>query len=692
MRSPAERNNKFALEELFCRILRCSGFCYLFRKSLWRTWAAILYYHDPKPAVIDAHLEYLARVSRIVALPKLWSSFSKTPLAVITIDDGMVGNLELKEVFQKHRVRPMIYLSTGIICSGCGFWWLMFGSGAHKKIESLKLLDNETRKKVLKALGFEQTRKITPRQAVAVEQLRSMLDWANLGAHTRFHPILTRCEDQECKDEISLSKKELLPFIGVELNHFAYPNGTYSDREIGYVRDAGFESARTCNPGWNGCQSDRYRLKAIYIDDDASVDKFAVQLTGVPAIARHLFAKVFYTPIKESERHDITHSQALFSKLEEVKELSKVQASESNSQPQPIAVLIGQLAAGGGSERQLYMFLAGCDRTCWAPVVYVSGVLGFWEGPIRKLGIPVVLLRGNPLAKMWQFRAACIAQDTKCFFSWSSYTNCYGLALIGGGIRCIGSFRNALFADLPMHFRWLWSWISMASVSTIVCNSSETKTQIAARHGSGKKVVYVPNAVEIFAPEQMRVWRGQWRARLGLRGDALLVLGVGRLAPQKNFARFIDVIAQVNRQLPVRGVIAGKDRGCLADLQGQVARRGLHDTVQFIGHVPDARELVCAADIFLLTSDHEGMPNVVLEAMAAGVPCVTTGVNSIGDLIQDGVTGFVTAHNVDDLAQNVVRLAADAGLRRAVGVRARASIERRYRQEQIACHLWALCE
>jgi peptidoglycan/xylan/chitin deacetylase (PgdA/CDA1 family) len=300
MRSKTVRNSRFPLDELFYRILRCSGFCYLFRKSLWRNRAAILYYHDPKPAVIDAHLEYLSRVSRIVSLPKLWGSFSKTPLVVITIDDGMIGNLKLKEVFQKHRVRPMIYLSTGIITSGSGFWWLNFRQNQRDKIESLKLLDNNTRKKVLYDLGFEQTRKVTPRQAIAAEELRSLTDWADLGAHTRFHPILTKCEDQECKEEISLSRKELLPFIGIELTHFAYPNGTYSNREIGYVRDAGFESARTCETGWNSCQSDRFRLKAIYIDDAASLDKFAVQLTGVPGLARSLLAKVFFTPVNES--------------------------------------------------------------------------------------------------------------------------------------------------------------------------------------------------------------------------------------------------------------------------------------------------------------------------------------------------------------------------------------------------------
>lgn len=372
-------------------------------------------------------------------------------------------------------------------------------------------------------------------------------------------------------------------------------------------------------------------------------------------------------------------------------ETSQVEPREDTSQPQAIAVLIGQLTPGG-SERQLYMFLAHCDRTRWAPVVYVSGELGFWEAPIRKLGIPVVLLRGSFLAKMRQFRAACVANDTKCFFSWSSYTNGYGLALIGRGIRCIGSYRNALFADLPARGRWLWSWASLAGISTVVCNSPETQAQVAGRGGAGKQIVHVPNGVEIFAPEQVRAWREQWRTRLGLGDDAVLVLGAGRLAPQKNFALFIDVIAQVYREKPVQAIIAGADEGCLATLQCQVARLGLQEVIRFIGMVPDARELICAADIFMLSSDHEGMPNVVLEAVAAGVPCVATRVNSIDDLIEHGATGFVAAHSIDGLARHVARLAADADLRRAMGSRARAAIDCAYRPDQVVRQLWAVAE
>ncbi|BAU92784.1 group 1 glycosyl transferase [Methylorubrum populi] len=357
--------------------------------------------------------------------------------------------------------------------------------------------------------------------------------------------------------------------------------------------------------------------------------------------------------------------------------------------PEPIAVMVGQLAQGG-SERQLYAFLAHRDPARWAPVLYVSGELGFWEEPIRSLGVPIVLLRGSAAAKMARFRAACRAHRPACFFSWSSYTNPYGLALTGMGVRRVGSFRNAGFADLPERFRGLWSKASLAGLSIAVCNSRETRQTLLTRGSTAQQAVYVPNGVETPPAMQAAAWRREWRARFGLGESEILVVGVGRLAPQKNFARFLDVIALVRARAPVRAVIAGEDMGCRPDLEVRAARLG--DTVTFAGRVPDARELICAADVFLLTSDHEGMPNVLLEAMSAGVPCVTTRVNAVGDLVCHGETGLVAGHDAGELADYVARLATDGSLRRRIGARARAAVMRDHDPAAVAARLWELCE
>lgn len=360
------------------------------------------------------------------------------------------------------------------------------------------------------------------------------------------------------------------------------------------------------------------------------------------------------------------------------------------ARPQPIAIVIGQLSQGG-SERQLYMFLKECDRTLWDPVVYVSGELGYWEQPIRDLNIPVLLLTGNPLAKMRQFRAACIAQSARYFFSWSSYTNGYALALAGCGVHCIGSFRNAAFADLPSRLRWFWTWFSVAGLEKAVCNSRETWSRLNRLRRLKQHVVHVPNAVQVFSPDQMAIWRRKWRERFALTEDQVLVLGVGRITEQKNFSRFIDVIAEARRCSKVQAVIAGQDFGCLPDLQRKVDALGLQDRLHFIGSVPDARELMCAADIFLLTSDYEGMPNVVMEAMAAGVPCVVTDVNGVHDLIQHKVNGFVGSNNAKELAGYLLSMAQDSSLRTSIGIRARNSIQKNHDPEQVSHQLWSLC-
>jgi glycosyltransferase involved in cell wall biosynthesis len=361
------------------------------------------------------------------------------------------------------------------------------------------------------------------------------------------------------------------------------------------------------------------------------------------------------------------------------------------TEPQSIAVLIGGLGQGG-SERQLYCFLERCDRTRWAPTVYVSSRLGTWEKPIRNLGIPIFLLRGNPLAKMLMFRRAVRTQNAKCFFSWSSYTNGFALALFGLGVRRIGSFRNTSFDDLPTNMRLFWSWFSSASLSTIVCNSRETQMHLARYTNERTKVVYVPNAVQTFPPEQILLWREKWRAQLGLNQDEILVLGVGRLTPQKRFDRFITAIGEVREHLSIQAVIAGEDRGCLVELQQLVTRLGLSKRIQLIGKVPDARELMCAGDIFMLCSDKEGMPNVVLEAMAVSVPCITTRVNGVSDAIQHGSSGFLASTDPSELAQYIVTLATDAELRRQVGGRGQLTIEKMCQPEMVARQLWKLCE
>jgi peptidoglycan/xylan/chitin deacetylase (PgdA/CDA1 family) len=117
--------------------------------------------------------------------------------------------------------------------------------------------------------------------ALNQDEIAAMKDFVDFQSHTRFHPVLTTCRDDECGDEIARSKKEVEKLTAKECEHLSYPNGDYTEREIEIVKRAGYRSARTIDVGWNTINTDPYRLKITGIDDDASINMLAAQMTGV---------------------------------------------------------------------------------------------------------------------------------------------------------------------------------------------------------------------------------------------------------------------------------------------------------------------------------------------------------------------------------------------------------------------------
>jgi len=91
------------------------------------------------------------------------------------------------------------------------------------------------------------------------------------GAHTVTHEELPTCDDGSAWQEIAASKAQLEQKVGMPIEHFAYPSGNYSGRDVEYVRKAGFRSARTMVRGWNNARSDPFKLKDLGPGDELSV-------------------------------------------------------------------------------------------------------------------------------------------------------------------------------------------------------------------------------------------------------------------------------------------------------------------------------------------------------------------------------------------------------------------------------------
>jgi len=280
------RPSKAVMKEVFARCVIALCIDRATRAALWRDRVAVLLYHDPKPETLDQHLTYLKTICDLVSLNEVGLPGTGSPRAAITIDDGYATNAHLLPVFIKHKVRPTIFLCSRFVGRPARHWWLHPGA-KHAGIERLKRLTNEERLSELGKYGYDQAGEdlVT---GLSVEQLHAMRPFVDFQAHTRFHPMLTRCDDSECEQEITDCKSELESMLGCKFEHFAYPNGNYSDREVNFVKEAGYKSARTCDLGWNDRHSDPYRLKTIVIDDDASPTWFIAQLTGIPVFLRYL--------------------------------------------------------------------------------------------------------------------------------------------------------------------------------------------------------------------------------------------------------------------------------------------------------------------------------------------------------------------------------------------------------------------
>jgi glycosyltransferase involved in cell wall biosynthesis len=165
------------------------------------------------------------------------------------------------------------------------------------------------------------------------------------------------------------------------------------------------------------------------------------------------------------------------------------------------------------------------------------------------------------------------------------------------------------------------------------------------------------------------------RRAFGLPDDAFVAVYVGHLERRKAVDRLVEAVERLANELPIHLLLVGDVRGVRddtrAELTTQVAAAGLQQAVSFCGVVPDPRRHLWAADVLVLPSEREGMPNSLLEGLACGLPCVAPS-SAGGDEVLDAATGIVPPTNAPEaLATALRRLADDAGLRGRMGVAAR---------------------
>jgi glycosyltransferase involved in cell wall biosynthesis len=205
--------------------------------------------------------------------------------------------------------------------------------------------------------------------------------------------------------------------------------------------------------------------------------------------------------------------------------------------------------------------------------------------------------------------------------------------------------------------------------------------------GRPEQYITVPLGFDLAPLVQAARRRGELRAELGV-GAAPLVGSVARLVPIKAHEVFLDAAARIHAAVPdARFLIVG-DGECRQALEARVDGLGLRDAVHFLGWRADLDRLYADLDVVVLTSRNEGSPVALIEAMAAGVPVVSTAVGGVPDVVAHGTSGLLAP--MDDaaaVAEHTVTLLRDRARALAMGGAGRSRVVATYSADRLVADI-----
>ena len=217
---------------------------------------------------------------------------------------------------------------------------------------------------------------------------------------------------------------------------------------------------------------------------------------------------------------------------------------------------------------------------------------------------------------------------------------------------------------------------ALAADATFASVSSAGVRQLIEQLGvPGERIRLLANGVRVEDFERPNpADRRAIRTSLGIDADAFVLGTLGSLTPVKRYDLVIDAAARLADRLPDLRVLMVGDGRLRGDLEQRARHTGVVDgRVCFAGERVDVPRMLAAMDVYVCSSDSEGMSNALLEAMAAGLPIVATDVGDNAQIVRDGVGGRVVPRgSADAIAEAVAFLAENYDARRKLGLGARA--------------------
>lgn len=363
-----------------------------------------------------------------------------------------------------------------------------------------------------------------------------------------------------------------------------------------------------------------------------------------------------------------------------------------------ICYLAGTLGQGG-AERQLYYAIQALRRSGSSVQVLSLERNGFWKQPIEELGVPVTWL--GPFRSRLKRICAIVKHLRKeppdILQAQHFYTNAYAsISSLFMNCRSIGALRSNGHFDVTQSGR-VGGRINLRFPRLLAANS-QSSIQYAIRRGVPRsRLFFLPNVVDTARFKSVAPASDTTCSNSTNAAQRVTLLTVGRLTREKRFDRFIALLHQLRTGcgLDVGGRIVGPtraDQELRSDLERQAAALDLRsDTLQFLGSKTEMSSIYQQATVFVLTSDHEGTPNVLLEAMASGLPVVATSVGGIPEIVQHGRTGLlVDQHNPGELINATRQLIENPNLRLELGTQARSYVEESHSVRRLPAYLAGL--
>ncbi len=299
----------------------------------------------------------------------------------------------------------------------------------------------------------------------------------------------------------------------------------------------------------------------------------------------------------------------------------------------------------GGAERLLVDQARRGDRERFAfEVAYLLGWKRHLVPELEALGVPAHWLGvRSPADLRWVIRLRKLVRDRDF-----DVVHIHSPVLAALARPALRSLRPAPAVLTTEHNRWpsyhpvtrLANRMTASLDDATVAVSEDVRETMGRRADATEVIIHGIDTARI---RELLADRAAARAELGVGDDELLAVTVANLREKKGYPVLLEAARRVvDSGAPVRFVAAGQ--GPLeATLRARVQALDLGDRFRLLGYVPDAARLVAGADLFVLASEHEGLPLAVMEALALGVPVVATRVGGIPELVEDGTSGLLVA-------------------------------------------------